>query len=290
LVIWDSHPLALGATPIQVFIDGIPQLAKTYSSRKPDIFQRTPEVPNYNAEAKAAVEYEGLPPLAPKASMTDVVLFTNVRSTFLREETSVQESFAAQDSELGVAVVKNGKLTCSGTQLSCDFSSLVANAEIVDLKGGSIAPGLTTFGAPLGLVEIAAEPSTNDGLVFDPLTQRVPTIFGGEAALVRAVDGLEFGTRDALHAYHAGVTDAITAPVGYGFYSGLSATFSTGALSKLENEAIIQDVNAVHVTIRHFGQGPSISTQIGTLRRLLLSPPSGQAGQFFKGVVDVSNK
>ncbi|KAN0081191.1 hypothetical protein V8E55_008815 [Tylopilus felleus] len=26
LAIWDSHPLALGATPVQVFIDGIPQL------------------------------------------------------------------------------------------------------------------------------------------------------------------------------------------------------------------------------------------------------------------------
>ena len=60
-------------------------------------------------------------------------------------------------------------------------------------------------------------------------------------------------------------------------------------ISKLDDDAIIQEVNAVHVTIRHFGgSGPSISTQVGTLRRLLLNPPNGEAGQYFRGIVDVS--
>ncbi|KAI0085136.1 carbohydrate esterase family 9 protein [Irpex rosettiformis] len=286
LVIWDSHPLALGATPKQVFIDGIPQLKKAYVTHKPDVFQHTPDVPNYDKEAKAAVEYEGLPPLKPKAAKTGTVLFTNVRSIFIRTEDSVQESFTGQDTKLGVVIVKNGKVLCSGTQLACDVASLAGDAEIVDLKGGSIAPGLTTFGTALGLVEITQELSTQDGFVFDPLTQKVPSILGGDTALVRAVDGLQFGTRDALTAYHDGVTTAITAPVGAGFYAGLSTTFTTGVLNKLDDEAIVQDVNAVHVTIRHFGTGPSISTQVGTLRRLLLNPPQGQAGEYFQGIVD----
>jgi len=101
---------------------------------------------------------------------------------------------------------------------------------------------------------------------------------------VRAVDGLQFGGRNALLAYRSGVLKAITAPVGRRFYAGLSTAFSTGALSKLEEDAVIQDVNAVHVAVRHFGAAPSVSTQIGTLRRLLLNPPNGDAGQWFKGV------
>lgn len=251
-------------------------------------------MPNYDKEAKAAVDFEGLPPLEPKAAKKNIVLFANVRSTFTRTDDDVQETFTAQGEDLGVVVVKDGKIACSGTSLSCSLSSFVSNdadAEIVDLKGGSIAPGLTTFGTPLGLTEIAQELSTQDGFVFDPLTRKVPSILGGDTALVRAVDGLQFDTRDALTAYHDGVTTAITAPVGEGFYAGLSTTFATGALNKLDDEAIIQDVNAVHVTIRHFGgAGPSVSTQVGTLRRLLLSPPQGQAGDYFKGVVDVSSK
>ena len=38
IVIWDSHPLALGATPRQVYIDGIPQLEKSQELNKPSKF------------------------------------------------------------------------------------------------------------------------------------------------------------------------------------------------------------------------------------------------------------
>ncbi len=70
--------------------------------------------------------------------------------------------------------------------------------ERIDLKGGTIMPGLTTFGSPIGLVEIRLESSTNDGVVFDALTGGVPAIVGGDTALVRAVDGLQFGGRNTL--------------------------------------------------------------------------------------------
>lgn len=287
LVIWDSHPLALGATPVQVVIDGILQISQPYVTRKPEVFQRTPEVPNYDKDAKAAVEYEGLPPLEPKKSPSDIVVFTNVKSVFTRSGSDISEVFTAQSSdELRHVVVQNGTITAiSSTGLLPQFST----SEFIDLRGGSISPGLTTFGSPLGLVEIDAEASTNDGLVFDPLVDRVPSIVGGDAALVRAVDGLQFGGRNALLAYRSGVLKAITAPVGRRFYAGLSTTFSTGALNKLEEDAVIQDVNAVHVTVRHFGTAPSVSTQIGTLRRLLLQSSNGAAGQWFKDISEVTN-
>ena len=55
LVIWDSHPLALGATPIQVIIDGIPQLPARFVVEKPHSFQVVPKVPNFDKEADQTV-------------------------------------------------------------------------------------------------------------------------------------------------------------------------------------------------------------------------------------------
>ncbi|KAH9930391.1 carbohydrate esterase family 9 protein [Amylocystis lapponica] len=284
IVVWDSHPLALGATPKQVFIDGIPQLESPYGVRKPLAFQQTPKVPNYDKEARDALKYEGLPPLAPTKAEAGVVLFTNVKSVFTRANGAVQEAFVAQDDEPGVVIVENGSVLCAGMHASCVTPALFASAEIVDTRGGSVAPGFTTYGAPLGLEEIAQEPSTNDGYVYDPLIAPVPSILGGDEAIVRAVDGLQYGGRDMLLAYRAGVTTGITAPSHGRFYAGLSTSFSTGALHKLDKGAVIQEVNAVHVTVRHFGSAPSISTQIAALRRLLLEPGKGASGKWFKDV------
>lgn len=70
---------------------------------------------------------------------------------------------------------------------------------LIKLKfaGGSISPGLVSFGSPLGLEHIAAEDSTNDGIVHDPLIRVVPKVFGPDV-IAHAVDGLQFASRDAL--------------------------------------------------------------------------------------------
>lgn len=88
-------------------------------------------------------------------------------------------------------------------------------------------------------------------------------------------------------AYRAGVTAGIVAPQHEGFLAGLSTSFSTGARHKLTEGAIIQDVNALHVSVRHFGS-PSVSTQVGTLRHLLLHPDENtHLGRWFKKVAEV---
>jgi len=73
-----------------------------------------------------------------------------------------------------------------------------SNVTLIDLHGGSISPGLVSFGAPLGLQIIDQESSTNDGNVYDPLIKAVPKILGGDGAVARAVDGLQYSSRDAL--------------------------------------------------------------------------------------------
>ncbi|KAG5639408.1 hypothetical protein H0H81_002940 [Sphagnurus paluster] len=286
LVIWDSHPLALGATPSQVFIDGIAQLQDAYVVQKPRNYQELPKVPNFDKQAQEAVEYEGLPPIAPKKATCDTTVFTNVKSIYKPNSNTVEMQFSAATlAELGVAVAQNGTLVCSGTHTDCLSSFDYTCATFVDLEGGSIAPGLVSFGSPLGLHHIEAEDSTNDGDVFDPLLKPTPKILGGDTAIVRAADGLLFGTRDAYLAYRVGVTSGITAPTHKNFYSGLGVSFSLGAAHKLEAGAVIQEVTAVHVSVRHFSK-PSVSTQIATLRRLLLGPQEGASGYWFQKVVE----
>jgi len=294
LVIWDSHPLSLGATPSQVFIDGISQLDAPHVVSKPNPFQDLPRVPNFDREAEEAVAFEGLPPLLPNRAPTptDVVLFTNVNNVIFPRRGDLAEAYSAIGDEIGVVVVQNGNITCYGTEATCSLDDLVQGerVRVVDLQGGAISPALLTYGSPLGLQEIEAELSTGDGPVFDLLTERVPKLVGGDISVVRAVDALQFAGRDSLFvcrlhevlanvplcfrlAYRAGVTKAIVAPIHYGFFGGLGTSFSTGAAHKLADGAVIHQVTALHVAVGHLSSRPSISTQIAALRALLLALP-----------------
>jgi imidazolonepropionase-like amidohydrolase len=286
LVVWDSHPLAMGATPKQVFIDGIAQLHSPHVGDKPQSFQRLPRVPNFDKEAANAIKYEGLPPLHPKKA-SSAVLFTNVKAVYIPASGHVQQVFSARHDSFGIVLVHNGVVNCTGLQPSCLTTAISADAQVIDLRGGSINPGLVSFGSPLGLEEINQESSTNDGAVYDPLIKVVPKMLGGDGTLVRAVDGLQYATRDALLAYRAGVTTGITAPTHDRFYGGLGTSFSLGASHKLEHGAIFQEVTGLHVSVRHFGREPSVSTQIAALRRLLLEPSEGLTGEWFKEVKEV---
>ena len=199
LVIWDSHPLALGATPSQVFIDGIAQLGRAKVIRKPKSFQDLPHVPNFDDEARKAVQYEGLPPLTPRQTPIDSsTIFTNVASLYQRQNGSVREVLATKSSTGHFSVhVRGGEVVCYGEHRLC-AKDYEGDNTIIDLEGGSLSPGLVSYGSPLGLENIAEEPSTNDGPVFDPLRKPVPSVLGGDASIIKAADGLDFGTRDAL--------------------------------------------------------------------------------------------
>lgn len=96
--------------------------------------------------------------------------------------------------------MRNGSLECYGqSEGICPLDEFVGErVQRIDLKGGSIAPGLLSYGSPLGLEDIQGEPSTWDGAIYDPLGGKVPSIVGGDDSVIRAVDGLQFATRDAL--------------------------------------------------------------------------------------------
>lgn len=88
-------------------------------------------------------------------------------------------------------------------------------------------------------------------------------------------------------AYRSGVSTAVVSPISGGLLGGLGTYFSLGAKHKLEHEAVLDDVTAVHVAVLHRGEGPSVSTQISALRRLLLGPYTGERGASFEAVAKV---
>ncbi|KAG2337258.1 hypothetical protein BDR05DRAFT_970469 [Suillus weaverae] len=257
IVIWSSHPLSLASTPTQVYIDGIPQLSlpNFHVAKGPTMPPRTP---NFDSEKVAAVAYEGIPPLEPWS--VKGVLFVNVSGLYMRD---VGSSGVMRVSEQAGSVrVENGRVVCFG-QCS-DFAEGVV--DVVDLEGGTITPGLTTFGAPLGLVEIRLEPSTNDGKVHDLLDGDLPAVLGDK--VMRAQDGLMFGGQNLLLAYRGGVTTAITAPSGT-FLQGVSTAFSPGAAhARVENASIVDKV-ALHVGVS-MSSKIGVSTQVAALRNMLL--------------------
>lgn len=181
--------MSLASTPTQVYIDGIPQLSRLdhYVAKGPST---PPHTPDFDAEKAATVMHEGLPPLEPRS--VKGVLFVNVSGLYMRSGGSSGVVVHVSE-KAGTVGVENGQVVCIG-QCS-DFAG--GNIEIVDLEGGTITPGLTSFGAPLGLKEIRLEPSTNDGKVNNPLDGDLPSMLGDKA--VRAQDGLMFGGRNLLY-------------------------------------------------------------------------------------------
>lgn len=205
VVLWDSHPLQLGATPRKVWVDGILQIPVPLKSgeenhvqigkeKEGDKWQQVPDTPNWDLERNLTIAWEGLPPLGGR-NTEKTILFTNVKEVWQSSLNGRTERiFAADNSELGSVLVGGGKIICAG--YAC--ADLRNDAVIKDLSGGSISPGLMTFGSPIGLEEIASEPSTADGSGYDAFNQDVPRIMGDSGAVVRAMDGLMFGTRNAL--------------------------------------------------------------------------------------------
>jgi hypothetical protein len=182
-----------------VYIDGIAQFETPSVSPKPDTFQEVPATPNFDKDAKDAVKYEGLPPLELHRRPGDI-WFTGVKDVWILYRGEVFKVFesASAGGPLGSVLVQGGKIACIAKPGVNDDCKNLHGVETIDLDGGALTPGLTTFGTDLGISEIRLEASTGDGTVFDLLQKDIPAILGEADALINALDGLQFETRNAL--------------------------------------------------------------------------------------------
>lgn len=255
LVVWDSFPLAIGATPQQTYIDGIAQIIEPHVTAKPAAAQEISPAGKYDQEIAEVLQARGDPDLRPKQS-SKAVVFESVKALYL-------PGYQAQ-SEPQRVIVQDGEITCAGK----DCASLTGEHTVIDLKGGSLAPGLISTGSHLGLIEIAQEEVTSDGEAYDPLAKNSELLQG---LLVHAVDGAQFGGKDLLLAYREGVTTGVTPPIAVEgkLVSGLSYQFSTAATHALSKGAIGNNAAALYIAIDQ--ENLSRSTKFAVLRRLLAS-------------------
>jgi hypothetical protein len=263
VVVWDSFPLTLGATPVQTYVDGIPQIESPVVVSKPAELQKIVPETDVAKEAALAVKYRGDPPLSAPLQAKNVV-FSGVGAIYLKadEGHGIEEvSFASFAGGLATVIIKDGEIACAGRE--CVATEGI-DFKYVDLKGGSISPGLITYGSYLGLMEIRQEPTTTDGKIYDALSSVSPLVDG---MVVKGADGAVFDGKDQLIAYANGVTTGVAHPISHGFFSGLSYSYSTNGKTAIDG--VKQEVAAMHITL---GQDLSISTSthIGILRNLLL--------------------
>ncbi|RIA84710.1 hypothetical protein C1645_783560 [Glomus cerebriforme] len=270
IVVWDSHPLELGATPLEVYIDGIPQFntsasvltnfTKKSTKKNDDSFEK-----NINKENTDNTNNI-------KERTASSVIIKNIGKVFIDEDTiieSVSSNSSLNDKNISI-IVKDGLVECIGTNCTNAIDTITNNSpEIIDLNGGYILPGMIAVGTSLGLVEIDAEVITSDGIapiIVDP---------NSEDRVIKAIDGLKLGGKHLNVAYKAGVLTSITPPLSRGVIDGISVAFKTGAHSVIDDddETIIEKEAALHVKIgTPFNNAyiSSVSSQIGLLRRILI--------------------
>ncbi|KAI1826632.1 amidohydrolase [Xylaria intraflava] len=242
LVAWDSDPLSVGATPVQVWIDGTAQYDDPVELNKP--FEAHIDSP------------QNAPITEEDPISTSNLIITGVSRSFISQEST---GTIEQNQNL-TAVVTNGKITCLGTCTGELRAAQADGAEVISLENGYITKPFTAFGSLIGLNAIDMEQITDNG--------RDPAIFS------RAVDGLTLDTKKLQYAQKYGVTHAISAPAysTESTHQGTSVGFRTGAKHPLEKGAVFVDDAAVHYTLDlHAKSGSSsISNAVGSLRRKLL--------------------
>ena len=239
VVVWDSDPLSVGAAPIQVWIDGTPQFEDPVELKKP--------------AGQHSISATRLEPTKMSGEKMKDVVFEGITKVMLpgHEQTLSVETGST-------VVIRQGSIVCIGQCADEAIAAHTDGARLITLSNGYLAPTLTAFASTLGLVEIEAEGSTQDG-------------YNNEVTFSRAVDGLALDNKNLREAYRKGVTNAISAPAFlYGGSKGVSVGFRTGALHAQEQHAVWQDEVALHYTLTKSGLAPSLSAAISLLKSKLL--------------------
>ncbi|GAA5972136.1 hypothetical protein JCM8115_007136 [Rhodotorula mucilaginosa] len=284
LVLWTDHPLKLGATPQQVWIDGIPQLVEPF----PPAVVPPNEAIDPPPQASLPGDYNplrqqptddgfdfldyGETEHTPQAELVDRVRFVNVSEIILpRGEGSrhynQKRGCLKRPLQAIVSLQGGGRLECLAEDCPAE-----KGLRTVDLKGGALLPPLVTYGSAIGLTDIISEKSTTETSVPDPLSSdslsSLPH-FLSQRTVPAAHDALAFDGKQLRTAERNGVRVAITAPPGKGFLQGFSVAFRTGAENVLEPGAVLRDVTALHIQIGHLGSAASVAAEIAELRKLL---------------------
>lgn len=268
LVVWDAHPLSVGATPLQVYVDGREVLSsdaiKALSASNQPVEVASPT----SRPSIAQKEREGV---CAELARNQPIIFTGIKRSLL-DAPSLKRGSA----EKLALVIANGTIICLDNETTC-LSSLNTTPCRINLNNGYVTPGFIAFGNNIGILDISAEPSTGDG------TSPSPHALNPSKDLHYAKDGVHFGGRGFGRARIGGVTKAITAPTfSRGLLQGVSVGLRTTENVTLLHGGIWKDNVALHFAIGQEGKGddtPTISSGIERLRQVLESAQQSSSVQ-----------
>lgn len=239
-MIWDDHPLQVGATPTQVFIDGRPVLKNNdntheWTTEKSD--SGKPEAP----QIRPSLEIGQKEDICTKVQQVGSrILFTGIQKVLV--DTHGPSTSPTNDL---VMLVEDGQVKCLDKRSSCLCGEIQENTQHIALKNGHVLPGLVAFGNKLGIQSIPPEPTTGDGWGSkngDALNEKKSLHF--------AKYGVHLDGRGLARARIGGVTRAVTAPLhGGGVVQGVSVGLRTSANATILDNGIWKDDVALHLVI-----------------------------------------
>lgn len=203
LVVWDSHPLSVGATPLQVLVDGIEVLDWTRLTKSMASAVEAVHVTSPRMRTVASKDYKHKVCTEALSFPGDVV-FTGITGLLIDHEPFNSTSSGSE----WTLILSNGTVQCFDLSSVC-LSPRDSSTAFFKLNNGYVTPGLLAFGNNIGILDISSEPSTGDGVPL--LTKTLD-----EANIPFAKYGIHLGSRSFDRARLGGVTRAITAPL-HGF-------------------------------------------------------------------------
>jgi imidazolonepropionase-like amidohydrolase len=243
LVVWDSHPLSIGATALNVFIDGKDVLdakkteeslskvvSKAHQGLKPPVMRPTVAA---DVKEKNCSEIEKL-----GAKIT----ITGIERTYL--DTSLEPTTKSGGLTM---VVDGGKIICFDSEDKCATAS--TESTTISLKNGHVLPGLTAVSVSLGLIEISSDTATGDGEIRSGSMNPNDTVY--------AKYGVHLNGKAFARARIGGVTQAVTAPLYHGFVDGVSTGIKTSGKKTILDGGIFQDDVALHFAVGQAAKGLS---------------------------------
>jgi hypothetical protein len=248
IVVWDSHPLAVGATPLQVYVDGKPTLEpEKVKESMTKVLPRISETPQQPKE-RPVLDQEA------KDTACRAIYNSKGKVAFTGLVTSYIPGFSPEDSSSSnlTAVIDQGRLTCIGTSSECLV--MATEGTVIHLTNGYISPGITSVARSLGLNEIAGEPSTKDGSG----TRQTNPLDAKSVAFAKY--GIHLDGKAFNRAMIGGVTRAVVLPLyDGGIDQGVSVGIRTAQNYTLLDGGIFKDDVALHMDIGQSSRGKAIS-------------------------------
>lgn len=284
VVVWDSHPLSIGAIPKQVFIDGVATLdpAKVEASSAHVVVAQGADA--HTGAGKPAMRAtiardEREKVCSESRDEARGFVISGITRSFLDDfpELLTHGVGGAQSAQDNLTmVITDGKVACLGTGADCSAAATTLRGTYdddhvtsIELQNGHLSRGLIAVTSSLGIAEISMIPATGDGIVKTA---------GSEAASVdHAKYGVSLGggkskSKTFARARLGGVTRAVQAPITEGgLVVGVSTGMRTGVNSTLLNGGLFQDDVAMHVALGEDAKvnGGAVSVAIEKLRGLV---------------------